>query len=1378
MWKEWTKKIKTFAEDITSPEYDDERRDGAAYEEEETEEGVSHHVDDSYNNHHAPRGHTSAPPASHRRVHDTHVDGNSLLFETPARSLERHFDEPTVERKPGVTPQHLPRASAQSSPAVETTAAASHAPAVVGHRSNCDEGEEEEEADGFSRLSSSSTVGPAPPAVVAGEEKPQAERPTSTKASLPPPSAGGAPRRGPPPAMTTPQLQRQQHQSPAQAQASSTAATPAAVALPLSSCSTPADKAGLTDTNSTPAVTHLSAPQERRASVSSQPLHPKEEEEKTALAHTPHLSTSAASTSPQHQQPQQRRRDEWEEEKMQMLVDIRNYQEEVRVAHEQTVAYYEAQIKAAQQATSDAVANAKTTQEQRDSLQAALRTADKKLEKEQVARAALEQQVKQLTQAAEEARARMIELQGKLNTAASAPLASHTNAEWAEKEKECVEWRAKLLEQEREQQAAQAQLRQSAEAARQTLEEQLREAHAQLAALQISSTASAAAATSEHQMQRAESSLLVQQEEKLATLQAQLDTWKHRAGELKERLEAAQTHADYPTQHRSEDEATNTAAHHGTARSPSSTSLAEVEQLKQQLQSTEAARRALETQLQEAQRELTSTFPSSNQQQQAHQAPQAEELEAMTLELESARQRAEALTQALATAETQKQSLTSQLAEEQAKRNAVHSSATAASTDEVRRLSDQLQVRGEQCNTLQREVQQAEEMIHQLTGRLAAEAKAHKEAVAQLEEYHAEAEGVLEDEIAGVRAAAAKEKQKLDEQLRRSQAELQQLQKRVAHAEDESKAANKARGVAESNATALEKERAALQRQLQQHQDDLAQQQQEWKRLAEREANSGAGISLAALTSVKRELEDKVQALEVTVDQVRRMTVDTLVRLGVDIAQAVQPPQPKSSNGGVLRNGTQPPQPQPPPSSSKTATGDNKGTNSRSRSRSASNSDNEEGNESQIYTDKRRRKAQDALPLLQLFSLLTTECLQQHNIVLRAERVQQEWEQTYEQARQVNESLNQQIADAWATIGKLREEASVKDAAARQMQSRVGSGDARLLEVQEELTRVTAEVEQLREERTAWTVRLQQADAGAEGQERTLASLQEELQSLQSMLKSKDEELQSSQQSLENLQMVLDRFQETKRHEVEALTLEAHLEAENLKTELEKGRRVMEQHDQTKEALHQRYEAQLAAKDAEVTTLYRKLAEVRKVLEKTTSRHMDGAETSVDKRVVSQLLAKYIHAFIEQRKEAEDMLKVLSGLLNWDEATQELAGLLPGPNNPHPPGSGPRGQHSNIGGLFGWRRGKAAGTAAAAAASIGQGRDGDGKSNATSTSKSGLASLWVEFLLKESAGGGGGAAAPPTPSAPSDGPASDAAALEAPSATECPAATTTPTEEH
>ncbi|KAG5493701.1 hypothetical protein JIQ42_02075 [Leishmania sp. Namibia] len=638
--------------------------------------------------------------------------------------------------------------------------------------------------------------------------------------------------------------------------------------------------------------------------------------------------------------------------------------------------------------------------------------------------------------------------------------------------------------------------------------------------------------------------------------------------------------------------------------------------------------------------------------------------------------------------------------------SALASAATAATPaaeeKEWQRLVDMLAHEEAQRAVLEQEMQKLKEVAEQLQRTL--DRREHEHAAA-LAEVQGKAQTALAEKLNAAKVQMMQGSHTYREELHDLQTQLEEEQKRGKTLAADKQAAQDARVAAEAQAAAAEDRCRALQanlealeQQVKRYDEEVRERQHEEQQrmAASASKESGADLSVAILDQVKKELEAKLQTLEGTMDQLRRMTVDTLVRLGVDLEDILQ--RGHTLSGGAERR--------------------------RAKYDSAEVDADKEDEEDCVGARTER-------PLLQLFSSLMEECLQQHSIVLRAERVQQEWEQTYEQARQVNDSLNQQMADAWSMIGKLREELSVKEEAQRQMQARVESGDARLVEVQEQLAGAVNELQTLREEREGWAARLQQSERGAESRANAVASLREELHTLQGMLQEKEAELQASQQSSENLQHVLDRFQENRQHEVEALTLESQREAEELKKQLAAARRITDQHASELEGLREGFARQLAAKDAEVTTMHRKLAEVRKALERTTSRHIDSSETSIDKRVVSQLLAKCMHAFIEQRREVEDMLKVLSGLLDWDEATQELVGLLPGPNNPQPLGGRSSQRGSGRRGLLRWLRREVNSSAPQPAA---ESTDG-----ATRTGKTGLAAMWVEFLLKESEGNRSGA---------------------------------------
>lgn len=1165
MWKEWTSKIKSFAEDIASPDYDDERHTSSGEVEEDEVHGRvqhSHHLAYGERGHAPQRDDVGVTRATaHGQPQSGTVcggAGNASALKTETRRLALQQDELTVDRHTGACGSVDAAAYAQAS-SVSTVVAPSSLSLSPSSPST---------GAGGTRLPGN--IGPlmaSPQAATVTQSNGAAQTPAEslgddTVAAHSSSSPGGAQaalvsaarRRGPQQAMMTCSPQPDTLQ-PSPVQLSASLSSPSAV--PISFIS-PAKSAAAV----------LPAPA-AAAALQTPP---------TQQQHLPEQAQGLA-----------QRVAALEAEKTHLRSDIRKYQDEVRVAHEQTVQYYEEKLREAAAAAA-ATASAQDTNAQQQV----------ELEVEKALKTALEGRVDELQQEADELRASLAAAQKEVAAMAAAA-----------------------------------------------------------AAAAAATAASAPSGTPD------------------ATSLAPEEDWRQRHSEALNSLKNA-------VQEKTTQLAAQTA----------------------QLQSSEAIHRSLEAKLQAAQREAMANIMDSHDKsadvardEQHRHAQLQDEVSRLKCELEAERHRA-VTTQALfEDAQRKREDLAAQLAHEQAISQSVDatlgqtrglasaSAATAAAStaheEERHRLAEKLDHMEAERSVLQQEVRQLTEAAGQLQRTL--DTREHEYAVAQAEQ--AEAQKALLERLSGFEAQVAKGGPAYHEELHRLQTQLEGEQKRGKALEADKQAAEHARTTAEAHAASAEQrcgfiqaELAVLQQQLKRLEEtERDRQQQEQQRMTESEAKeSGVNMSVAVLTQVKKELEGKVHTLEVMMDQLQRMTVDTLVRLGVDVERVVE--GSRRHRGGTERN----------PSGC------------------------DDGEADAMKGEKDSSSAPTGMPLLKLFSLLMTECLQQHSVVLRAERVQQEWEQTYEQARQVNDSLNQQVADAWGVIGKLREELSLKDEAARQMKSRVDSGDARLVEVQEQLTGVVHELQTLREEREGWAARLQQAATGAEGQANTVSSLQEEIGTLQDMLQAKEEELQASLQSTENLQLVLERIQEIKRHEVEALTLESQLEAEDLKKQLAEARRIRDQHDSELAGLREGFERQLASKDAEVTTMHHKLAEMRKALEKTTSRHMDGSETSIDKRVVSQLLAKYLHAFLAQRKEAEDMLKVLSGLLDWDEATQEYVGLLPGPNNPQPPDGSAAQRGGARRGLFRWLR------------------SGEAEAN-----KEGLASKWVEFLLKESEASGG-----------------------------------------
>jgi hypothetical protein len=222
---------------------------------------------------------------------------------------------------------------------------------------------------------------------------------------------------------------------------------------------------------------------------------------------------------------------------------------------------------------------------------------------------------------------------------------------------------------------------------------------------------------------------------------------------------------------------------------------------------------------------------------------------------------------------------------------------------------------------------------------------------------------------------------------------------------------------------------------------------------------------------------------------------------------------------------------------------------------------------------------------------------------------------------------------------------------------------------------------------------------------------------LRAALQDREEELTTCQRSMSNLQMVLEQFQRSKQREVEEQTLYLQHELDTLRGEFAATESLKQKHRDDLEAASRAHRKEIASKNVAVSGLQSKLTEMKRILEDTASQLSD--EHMIDKRVVSHLVVNFVHSVALDRGDADDMLKVMSGLLNWDELTQQRAGLLPGPLNPK------RGGHrSLVGGLVRSVWGGMRPPAASA------GSRGDAAAPGNSEPRS-IAELWVDFLIKE-----------------------------------------------
>lgn len=338
--------------------------------------------------------------------------------------------------------------------------------------------------------------------------------------------------------------------------------------------------------------------------------------------------------------------------------------------------------------------------------------------------------------------------------------------------------------------------------------------------------------------------------------------------------------------------------------------------------------------------------------------------------------------------------------------------------------------------------------------------------------------------------------------------------------------------------------------------------------------------------------------------------------------------------------------------------------------------------------------------------------------------VQREREKSFQKARDMNVSLQHQISEAWQTIGELREAASIKTQEVKQCEEKIHDQERCC----EHLQSIVATLQQQMESN-------EHATRGGEGA--SAVHLQQELDEVRQQLETKNRELYLSHCSEENLQHTLEAFKKEKDEAIARHTNPLQLEIEELRQRNEQSATTDESHCRELTALRAAHEEEMEEKNRELTSLHMRLAEVRRRLGNgplaattpSASATEQNGPSGVDKELLAQVLSNFIHAFVEKRPEASEMLKVMSGLLNWDDAMQQKVGLLPGPANPIAPPE-PAGLRSRL--LTGWRKRGTASSTPDRRPPVLQPPAGPASQGKRQGS---LATAWVDFLISESSAG-------------------------------------------
>jgi chromosome segregation ATPase len=355
-----------------------------------------------------------------------------------------------------------------------------------------------------------------------------------------------------------------------------------------------------------------------------------------------------------------------------------------------------------------------------------------------------------------------------------------------------------------------------------------------------------------------------------------------------------------------------------------------------------------------------------------------------------------------------------------------------------------------------------------------------------------------------------------------------------------------------------------------------------------------------------------------------------------------------------------------------------------------------------------------------------------------SKRALDQWETTYVQARDVNNALKQQLDAARAELKNVRDEAALKQASLDRVAGSTQQQSARVGELQLEVNRLHERAEDdrraaedLRQEVETLQRRLDDAraaESAAHGQASALRQQQDE----------HDAELHEARESIGNMERVLAAYQAQKERDLDEKTRYLAYELDEVKAQLLQQKDAVGTVKADADAQVRAARRDIAAKNNTINSLQGKLGDLRQALEQTMLKMNDA--NMIDKRIVSHLLVNYVSSVRERRGDDGDIIRVMSGLLNWDAEAMQRVGLVdPDASDDNVP----RGPGGSV--VLGWGRnllsgvgGRILGTPARGGARpVGAPSPGGAGSGKTAGGKGNLAQMWVEFLLKEADAGGG-----------------------------------------
>jgi predicted nucleic acid-binding Zn-ribbon protein len=348
----------------------------------------------------------------------------------------------------------------------------------------------------------------------------------------------------------------------------------------------------------------------------------------------------------------------------------------------------------------------------------------------------------------------------------------------------------------------------------------------------------------------------------------------------------------------------------------------------------------------------------------------------------------------------------------------------------------------------------------------------------------------------------------------------------------------------------------------------------------------------------------------------------------------------------------------------------------------------------------------------------------------------EQWEGTYVQARDVNNSLKQQLDAARAELKTVKEDAALKKASLDRVSGNANQNSARVNELQLQVNRLDDELQAERGKSRRLADELQNTNRRLADLAHLEGDAAAHTNAIRQLQEEHERDLAEARASVANMEKVLAAFQKQKAHEIDERSRYLSFELDDVKQQLLRAQDAVGAARADAENQIRAMRKELATKNNTIASLQGKLGDLRLALEQTMSRVNDS--NTIDKRVVSHLLVNYVASVRERRGDDTDIVRVMAGLLNWDANAMRRVGLIETVTTDAEVPRGPGGSVvlgwgksllSNVGGrLIGATPGRTAPRPTAAAPSANSG------GTVQQPSASSLAQMWVDFLIKESDG--------------------------------------------